>query len=367
MSVFKQNGTWRVNISCNGQRVRRKSPENSRNGALIHEGLLLGKLNAGEHIDDVKETSRPQLFSEFAEEWIEKYAKVHNKNSEIIQKISILKVHLNPFFGNHKISQINNKMINDYKAKKLEDGRLASKTVNNHLAVLSKLFNTAQEWEIIDKTPKIKMLKLPPQNFDFLSYEEQEFLLSKITGLYHDMVLLVIETGLRISEVTALKWEDINFQNKLLTVNRAKVKRVIGSPKSNRTRQIDLTDRLYEVLLSGKEKKGFVFENEKGNPVVSETARRNLKRICNEIGLRKVGWHMLRHTFASRLAERNAPLIAIQRLLGHATIDMTMRYAHLSPSTLKSSIELLNPNSKKTSSVTEPSPEVFQITDYGKS
>ena len=67
-----------------------------------------------------------------------------------------------------------------------------------------------------------------------------------------------------------------------------------------------------------------------------------LWRACRKAGLRQIGWHVLRHTYASHLAMRGAPLKAIQELLGHATIEMTMRYAHLSPGARRDSARLLD-------------------------
>ena len=69
---------------------------------------------------------------------------------------------------------------------------------------------------------------------------------------------------------------------------------------------------------------------------------RHLHRICRKAGLRKIGWHVLRHTFASHLAMRGVPLRGIQELLGHASITMTMKYAHLSPDARRDYVQLLD-------------------------
>ena len=66
---------------------------------------------------------------------------------------------------------------------------------------------------------------------------------------------------------------------------------------------------------------------------------------CRRAGLRQIGWHVLRHTFASHLVMKGAPLKAVQELLGHATIEMTMRYAHLSPSVRRDAVKLLDDRS----------------------
>ncbi len=70
---------------------------------------------------------------------------------------------------------------------------------------------------------------------------------------------------------------------------------------------------------------------------------RRLTKACKEAGLRKIGWHTLRHTFASHLAMKGVPMTAVQQLMGHSNITTTMRYSHLAPSTLRAAIDMLNP------------------------
>src|SRR5262249_45989981 len=78
-------------------------------------------------------------------------------------------------------------------------------------------------------------------------------------------------------------------------------------------------------------------------PFRSPKLNLRLGKVCRQAGLRRITWHVLRHTFASQLAMKGVPLNTVQALLGHSSITTTMRYAHVAPSTLRIAIDLLNP------------------------
>ena len=100
---------------------------------------------------------------------------------------------------------------------------------------------------------------------------------------------------------------------------------------------------VYEMLFRRKKETGYVFLSPDNGPYDSQRLLRQLHRVREIAGLRTFGWHMLRHTFATQLTAKGAPISAVQALLGHSTIVMTMRYAHVAPSTLRTAIDLLNP------------------------
>jgi len=85
-----------------------------------------------------------------------------------------------------------------------------------------------------------------------------------------------------------------------------------------------------------------VFCNEDGSYLKSDTCRKVIDAAAKAAGLRTIGWHTLRHTFASHLVMRRVPLAAVQKLLGHASIKTTMRYAHLSPSVTENAVSVLD-------------------------
>jgi integrase len=118
---------------------------------------------------------------------------------------------------------------------------------------------------------------------------------------------------------------------------------IVTTPKSGKGREVDLGDEAITALKNARNLKGpLVFCGEDGRMLGKNEVKHPLWRACRKAGLRQIGWHVLRHTYASHLAMRGAPLKAIQELLGHATIEMTMRYAHLSPGARRDSARLLD-------------------------
>jgi integrase len=241
-------------------RYRKRSPDNSCAGARMYEATLRGKLARGEPIDVdwKKEKEKNQSFDKFAWTWFEVYVKNNNKISEVKSKESILKTHLVPFFGKTPLKRISNLKIEQYKAKKIARG-LSPKTVNNHLTVLNKCLEIGKEWLELEGVPAIKWLKVPPQKYDFLSPEESRLLLDHAEGIWGEMILLTMKTGLRFGELRALDWSDINWGARMLTVRRSFCRNVMGTPKSNRERHIPLTGEVCRALGRRRQDHGLIF------------------------------------------------------------------------------------------------------------
>jgi integrase len=341
MGVRKIKDKWVVDFRINGTRKRIQAPVNSKQGAKLYEASILNKIREG--FNPFKEKSEDKsttTFKEFTWEWFEIYVKNNNKPSEIRTKRIILNAHLVPFFGNLRLDEISTFHIEKYKAKKISSG-LSNKSINNHLVILSKCLRTAEDWDRLEKLPKIKMLKTPPPEVDYLNKKECEVLLNKASGIWYEMILVVLRTGLRFGELKALVWSDINWESRMLTVKRSIHRNIITTTKSNKQRHIPLTQDLYNVLLPRRQKTGYIFIDKYGKPLKDTVIQYALYSVCRKAGLRKITWHKLRHTFASRLTEKGASMRAIQKLLGHADIQTTMKYAHLAPSELRKTVELL--------------------------
>lgn len=180
----------------------------------------------------------------------------------------------------------------------------------------------------------------PPRAFRFLRDDEAGALVAAAErGPWRTMILAALKTGLRYSELAGLRWEDIDLAGRVLLVRRGKVLGRIDSPKNGRTRHVPITSDVAAALAALPRTTGVVFDQVD----TYRQASRAIERFSKAAGLVPVGWHTLRHTFASKLVAAGVPIRAVQDLLGHASIQMTMRYAHLGPQELRAAMNVLEP------------------------
>jgi integrase len=283
-------------------------------------------------------------FDSFADEFMATYAATNNRPSECAAKTKVLKHHLRPAFGSSKLDSITVREVEQVKAALLVKG-LARKTINNILAVLGKLLRYARDVGLVEKVPTIKLLKLAPTKFDFLTFEDYDALTkaARVEPEWCMAIMVAGDAGLRMGEILALQWDDIDFRNGTITVLRTDWMGTVGPPKSGRSRMVPLTDRLAHALKRDRHLRGpLVFCREGGEPWTRNVMKAGLRRALRRTGLRQFGWHVLRHTFCSHLAMRGAVPKAIQELAGHTTLNVTLRYMHLAPGALHDAIRLLN-------------------------
>jgi integrase len=346
MAVRKIKTSWWVDFRSDSVRYRKRSPKNTKTGAFAYEIALRTRLARGENIDQsVQSTPQAPFFADFAWKWFDDYVVPNNKYLEQRMKRYILRASLIPFFGKLRVDAITTHQIEQYKAHVLKEG-IARKTVNNRLAVLGKCLTTAYEWyRFPGPPPKRALLKCPPAQTTYLSADECSLLLSHADGVIREMILTALRTGMRQGELKGLQWSSINWETRIITVRHSRCDRtkLLDSPKSNRERHIPMDVDVYEMLFKRIRATGYVFLNAESQPFDGQYLMRRLDTVRTKAGLRDFGWHTLRHTFASQLAMKGAPLHVVQALLGHSSISTTMRYAHVAPSALRAAIEMLNP------------------------
>ncbi len=352
------------------QRVVKFSPVQTRRGAEQYERELrasllngtFGKENTGE---------RPMTLADFAPRFLT-YSENNNKHSSVVTKRQLLDDHLLPFFGQMALSAIGPAQIEDFKAhmrKKKSAARarkeaptraallkrgdvepkpVSLKTINNVLSALSKLLALSQEQGEIAQAPRVKLFgKLPKPTFDFLSFEEAARLIDAAEPEWRALLLVALKTGLRQGELIGLQWSDLDLAQGRLNVRRTIWRGVTDLPKGGRERTVDLPASAVDALKAHRHLRGrYVFCQEDGQPLTAGKMEQPLRRALKHAGISReegrIGWHDLRHTYASHLAMRGVPLKVIQELMGHVTIEMTERYAHLSPDTRREAVGVLD-------------------------
>jgi len=323
------------------ERVRKVSPVQTRRGAEQHERSIRQALVDGSF--GRKEKQPTPTLAEFWKDFFDNYVLTENKASEHAAKEAIWKNHIEPHFGRQRLDAIGAEDVARYKAfkLKLEYNR---KSVTNQLAVLRRMLAVAIEWGRLEHMPFAKwQLRAPAPPFDFLTFDEGPRLVEGSDGIWRTMILVALRTGLRRGELLALRWQDVDLVAGRLMVRQAVCGKKIDTPKNGRSREVPLSDEAIRALKAHRHLRGeFVFCDPAGKFFTRDACKWPLWAACKRAGLRLIGWHTLRHTFASHLVMRGAPLKAVQELLGHSDITMTMRYAHLSADARRDAVQLLD-------------------------
>jgi integrase len=340
MSARKFKNSWWVDFQFNGIRYRKRSPVNTEPDARMYESLLRQRLLRGEPV--LAQPVAAPTFAEFAQEWLDTYVRTHNKPSVQNGSRQVVTTHLLPTFGSKRLDCIRRADLEKFRLSQLREG-LAAKTVNTHVGVLMKCLRTAVDWERIAACPSVKPLKTTTPPFDFLTTAESERLIAAALTEphYYSMVLVALRTGMRLGELLALAWEDMSFENRTITVCRSITRGIVGTPKSHKIRHIPMTDDVYTCLSQMRRPSGKIWPGRGGTFHDYKAVYAALNRVRERAGVRHIGWHVLRHSFASQLAAAGVPVMAIKDLLGHSDINMTMRYSHMSPSVLRSAVAVL--------------------------
>lgn len=258
-------------------------------------------------------------------------------------------INIKPHLGSMIISEVKamhcqnvlNTMAEKYKGSTIEQCRIT----------MCSMFYYAMINGIIPVSPISKMVKLPKKvekKVRFLTVEEQNKFLQQAEGsAYYHQFLLVLQTGLRTGELVGLKWEDLDFENRKITISRSMEFRYeyqefkVGEPKSKHGyRTIPMTQTAYEILKLKESQKDtryvcaekyadFVFLCRKGSPVKNSTYDTALYKLTEKAGIDHISMHTLRHTFATRCIEAGMRPKTLQGILGHANIGITMNlYVH---------------------------------------
>ena len=246
------------------------------------------------------------------------------------------------FGGETPLAEITASRISEYKSKRLAavrkigegeatvERRLTAAAVNRPLALLRHLLRLAhEEWEVIKVVPRIRLEKEPQGRLRWLTQEEITRLLDVSAKSRNKelraAVIVALNTGLRLGELLGLTWEGVDLSRGVIRLEVT---------KSGRRREVPLNAESYDGLVSLNPKKS-------GRIFSTQSIRRAYESAVTNAKLDDVNFHTLRHTFASWAVMRGVSLKELQELLGHSSVAMTMRYAHLAPERLRSAVTRL--------------------------
>ncbi len=333
MTVRKRGEHWLVDFwftaaSGRRERIRKASPVNTKRGAVEYERQL-----RCEQLDPTR-PNKEVTFKEYAKEFEEIYVKANLKWATQIAYASTLRVHLVPEFGSVLIEDIGTQRIERFKAKLVAGGR-SNSTVRNTLGVLSRALHVARDWGYLRELPRFYLPKVPAPRIRFLTQEEVEAVFKHAGPYWYPPIYFALMTGCRMGELWAMERDQIDLANAVVHIDRAVFRGKVGLPKHDKIRSVELSPKLVAFLKDHLKviplRERLVFPKPEGGMRLERKADTGIRRAAQRAGVETFGWHVLRHTFASHLVMRGVPLQAVQQLLGHARIDETMRYAHLSP------------------------------------
>lgn len=283
-------------------------------------------------INPIPERKETPTFRRFVEDqWWPVYpAAAENRTSTRFEKASHLRLYLMPFLGDIPLDQVRGRVVDGLLAKLAKQG-LAAKTRKNVRATLRRILQSAVDWGVLPAVPPLQKIKVADPKWDFYTADEAEKLYRAArTAEERALLLFAIHTGARAGEQLALEWGDIDFISHKVVFRRARTKGGVGPTKSGHERRVPLTRTLEDALKTMRHLKGkLVFCNPDGSHMTIWQLHERLWGASRRAGLRRVRWHDLRHSFASQLAVAGVPIPQIQKWLGHQSIQMTMRYAHL--------------------------------------
>ncbi len=290
-------------------------------------------------------------YQDWLNEWMENYIMPSSKQRTYTRYGEIVKLHIIPHLGEYEMSDLSPIVLQRFVTELLQSGNLntgkglSANSVNGIITVVQNSLKIAYTLGIITEfsADKIKRPKATEKKVECFSLPEQKkieqyILEKKQTKLFG--ILLCLYTGLRIGELLALEWSDIDMSKAELTVNRTchfgkdktgKYTRMTNTPKTNSSaRTIPLPKQLVPMLRDIKKNSHSIYVISSGvKPISIRSYQRTFAGVLRKLDIPHRGFHSLRHTFATRALECGMDVKTLSEILGHKSPTVTLnRYAH---------------------------------------
>jgi excisionase family DNA binding protein len=327
---------WYIYYRVKGKRVR-ECVRHAQCRADAVKALSLKVADAFRSEHGIKAPGEKEVisFEDFGKEFLELYSRVHWSPKTVRGHENSLR-HINRFFRGKRLSEIVPEQVARYIAERKAKVSVAS--INRELSCLKCVLNRAVEWGRLESNPIVRMKKFkePEPKDRILSGEEIRRLLAACAPHLRPIVLTALCTGLRRSEILTLPWRQVDLGKKTVRVERT---------KSGKDRIVFINSLLLRELQSLRTASGqaeYVFLGP--NRKAMKDVKTAFKAACRRAGIRSLRFHDLRHNAASKMVEAGIDLVTVSKILGHASIQTTMRYAHPTPENMRRAVETLAQN-----------------------
>lgn len=366
----RPNGLWvcEVTLGYDANKKRIKKTVSSMDLEKLKK-----KLNDLKYLNDRNMVAEPSKYavSDWLDFWLENYKKQSVKPTTYDMYYTACKNYIKPHLGHYKLDKLNplavQKFINDISQKGLNaKNGLSLSSLKKITITLSQAYDQAVKLGMLYQNPcsSIVMPQKDVKQSVAFTEDEQKRFLSHCPGetTFENLFIFAFNTGMRMGEILALMWNDIDFKNNIVTVSKnisvvtnydedaeKKQKTIINTSTKNGTiREVPLTKKALAAILYQKEhnkhNSPFVFYSTTGTPVQKRNIYKAFDRIIEKSDISSpVTFHSMRHSFATRLLEKGADIKTVSNLLGHKSIHITLDiYSHVHTDLKQKTIALLD-------------------------
>ncbi len=358
VKIKKRGGKWYVFVNYHGKR-KAKCVGTSRKIAEQVRRQLEAKLALGDVGFLVAEEGL--TFDEYAQRWMKQHAEVELKPSTVASYAQLLRLYISPRFGTTRLTAIDRTQVKALLGEFTAEAKLSRNTLRLIMCTMRVILNHAVEDGLIEHNPAEKLGRFtrtekPERQAQAMTPAEADAFLEatkEISPEFHGLFLMALRAGLRKGELIGLQWGDIQFgmseddPNRYILVQRNFVLGQFTTPKSKKSRRVDLSRGLRRVLLEIRDKRLFdafiagkgsiaddlVFPSRVGTVLDPDNlVHYHFLPALERAGLRRFRFHDLRHTFGSFLIQNGASLAYVKEQMGHSSIQITVdTYGHLIP------------------------------------
>ena len=262
------------------------------------------------------------------------------KRSTMNDYRSAVRRHFIPAFGNQPLERITTAAIDRWRADLVAEGRISNRSINKLLTILHGIFERARKRWRLPANPVREVEKQPRKKRVSIDVYGTEEVMALVRAAESEqdaaMFLTAAFTGLRMGELLALRWRDVDFQRQAIRVRASYTHRQLDTPKSKIGRTVPMIDNVARTLARVSQRERFtapddlVFPGVTGAHLDDSALRRRFKSACERAGLRPLRFHDLRHTFGTH-AIRTADPRELQEWMGHADFATTEVYLSYKP------------------------------------